>query len=104
MFLEAPRHGVVPLLVHELDRTKTLYVGGSRHAAGAVCEDRSRRAGACLRRALEDRHPHFVASFAVGCALAAVYALLISSYPFLIAESIWCVIAFARWRRMTQPV
>ena len=54
--------------------------------------------------ALEDRHPHFIAAFAFGCGLAAVYALLISSYPFLVAESIWSLIAFARWRKMTQPI
>ena len=47
--------------------------------------------------ALERRHRIFVAIFAVGCALAAVYALLIESYPFLIAESVWCVIATRRW-------
>ncbi len=48
--------------------------------------------------ALEKRHPIFIAIFAVGCALAAFYALLIQSYPFLVAESIWAVIAFRRWQ------
>ena len=47
--------------------------------------------------ALEHRHPVFVAIFASGCALAAVYALLIHSYPFVIAEGIWSVIAVRRW-------
>ena len=51
-----------------------------------------------LSYALEARHPAFIAIFAVGCALAAAYALLIGSYPFLIAEGIWAIIAFRRWR------
>lgn len=48
--------------------------------------------------ALEKRDPIFVAVFSFGCALAAFYAYLIASYPFLIAEGIWAVIAFRRWR------
>ena len=48
--------------------------------------------------ALEKRAPFYIAAFALGCALAAVYAYFIRSYPFLVAESIWAVIAFLRWR------
>jgi len=47
--------------------------------------------------ALESRGRVFVAIFAIGCAMAAFYAWLIGSYPFLIAEAIWSVIAFWRW-------
>lgn len=47
--------------------------------------------------ALEDRHPVFVLIFATSCALAAIYAYMIASYPFLIAEGIWAMIAFRRW-------
>ena len=49
--------------------------------------------------ALESRGTFFIAAFAAGCALAAVYhAYLIDSYPFLIAEGIWrAVIAARRW-------
>ena len=47
--------------------------------------------------ALEKRAPVFIAIFAAGCAMAAFYAFLIGSYPFLIAESIWAVIAIRRW-------
>jgi len=47
--------------------------------------------------ALEKRSPIFIAIFAVGCALAATYAFLIQSYPFLIAEGLWSVIAARRW-------
>jgi hypothetical protein len=56
--------------------------------------------------ALEKRSTLFIATFAAGCALAAVYAYLIDSYPFLIAEALWAVIAFRRWyvaRRTVQP-
>ncbi len=48
--------------------------------------------------ALERHSALFIATFALGCVLAAVYAYLLGSYPFLFAESIWAVIAFARWK------
>ncbi len=47
--------------------------------------------------ALEKRAPVFIATFALGCAMAAVYAYLIGSYPFLIAEGLWAIIAARRW-------
>ncbi len=47
--------------------------------------------------ALEKLAPIFIAIFALGCALAAIYALLIQSYPFFIAEGLWSVIAARRW-------
>lgn len=47
--------------------------------------------------ALEKVHPAFIASFAVGCSLATIYAWLIGSYPFFIAEGLWAIIAFRRW-------
>ena len=47
--------------------------------------------------ALEQRGRVYVAIFAAGCAMAAIYALLLGSYPFLIAESIWCMVALQRW-------
>ena len=49
--------------------------------------------------ALEERHSCWVLVFSFGCALAALYALLIGSLPFLIAEGIWAGVAFKRWRR-----
>jgi len=48
--------------------------------------------------ALEQRGPFYIAAFAIGCALAAVYAYLLGSYPFLIAEAIWAAIAARRWQ------
>ena len=55
--------------------------------------------------ALEKRGTVFIAAFAAGCALAALYAYLIGSYPFLVAEAIWAVVAARRWqvaRRLAQ--
>lgn len=49
--------------------------------------------------ALEQRARIWIAIFAFGCVLAAVYAFLIQSYPFLIAEGLWAVIAVRRWWR-----
>ena len=53
--------------------------------------------------ALEDRNPLYIALFAFGCVMAALYAFLISSYPFLVADSVWKLVAFARWRR-SKPI
>lgn len=50
-----------------------------------------------LSYALEDKNPIFILIFAVSCAVAAFYAYLISSYPFMIAEGLWSLIAFRRW-------
>lgn len=47
--------------------------------------------------ALESRSSIFVATFAFGCALAAFYAYLIGSIPFLVAEGLWAIIAARRW-------
>ena len=52
--------------------------------------------------ALEKRHPVFIAIFAAGCVLAAIYAYLIGSTPFLIAEGIWSIVAFRRWRAVGE--
>jgi len=47
--------------------------------------------------ALEKRGRVFIVIFAIGCAMAASYAYLIGSYPFMIAEAIWSAVAFWRW-------
>jgi hypothetical protein len=47
--------------------------------------------------ALEQRAPAWIAVFAFGCVLAALYALPIGSVPFLIAEGVWSLIALRRW-------
>ncbi len=35
--------------------------------------------------------------FAVSCAVAALYAFLIGSYPFMLAEGVWALIALRKW-------
>ena len=50
--------------------------------------------------ALEQRSHWFVLAFALSCAAASLYAVLIQSLPFALAEGIWAVIALLRWRRI----
>jgi hypothetical protein len=54
--------------------------------------------------ALERRSHWFVLAFALACAAASLYAMLIQSLPFALAEGIWAVIAFQRWRRIRNSV
>lgn len=46
--------------------------------------------------ALENCHPVFLLLFAYDFTLLSFYALLIGSYPFFFAESLWTTIAFRR--------
>jgi hypothetical protein len=52
--------------------------------------------------ALEDRRPSFTLAFAVSCVVAALYAFLIESYPFMLAEGVWAVIAYRKWRALHE--
>lgn len=52
--------------------------------------------------AFESAHRHFVALFSFGCMLASIYALLIGSYSFFIAEGVWAVIAIRRWTKISK--
>lgn len=57
-----------------------------------------------LSYALEERSPTFVLLFAIACAAAAVYAVLIRSWPFAVVEAIWCAVALRRWAvRRSSP-
>ncbi len=51
--------------------------------------------------AFEDRAPVFVLGFAAACAASSLYAVLIQSWPFAIAEGIWSVVALRRWWSIT---
>lgn len=51
---------------------------------------------------LEKYNPVFILIFAIGCGLAALYAYFLKSYPFLIAESLWALIALYRWRNESK--
>lgn len=47
--------------------------------------------------AFEDRAPALTLTFAVSCAVAALYAFFIGSYPFMLAEGVWAIIALRKW-------
>ena len=54
---------------------------------------------------LEERSSGYIVLFALGCGMAATYALLIESYAFFVAESVWCLIAFRRyWRQAGSSI
>ena len=46
---------------------------------------------------LEKRSPIYVALFAIACLLSAVYAVMVASYPFVFAETVWAVVASRRY-------
>jgi hypothetical protein len=48
--------------------------------------------------ALEERGPAMTLAFAASCAAASLYAFWIASYPFMLAEGLWAVIAVRKWR------
>jgi hypothetical protein len=50
--------------------------------------------------ALEERHSIFIVVFAVACLLAGMYAALIGSVPFTAVETLWCLFAVQRFRRV----
>jgi len=54
--------------------------------------------------ALERRSHWFVLACALACAAASLYAVLIGSLPFALAEGIWAVVALLRWRRIRNSV
>jgi hypothetical protein len=47
--------------------------------------------------ALEKKSHYFVLAFSFSCAAAALYALLIQSWPFAVIEMLWSLIAARRW-------
>lgn len=53
--------------------------------------------------ALEKVAPVFIAIFAIGCLMAALYAFLIAAYPFFVAEGIWAIVAARRWYTVRKP-
>jgi len=50
--------------------------------------------------ALESKHHSFVLLFALACLGAATYAYLIKSYPFMLAEGVWALVALHRYRNL----
>ena len=47
--------------------------------------------------ACEERAPACVLGFAIACAAASLYAVLIGSWPFALAEGVWALVAGRRW-------
>lgn len=47
--------------------------------------------------AMESRNRHFIAAFALGCALSSVYGFLAGTWPFGIVEGIWTIVALRRY-------
>ena len=54
--------------------------------------------------ALEQRSDKYVLAFAVSCAAASLYAVLIHSWPFAVVEAVWAIIALRRWVRLRGRV
>jgi len=50
--------------------------------------------------ACEARSNLFILGFAVSCVGAALYAMLIQSWPFAVVEGVWGVVALRRWVRV----
>jgi hypothetical protein len=53
--------------------------------------------------ALEQRRREYVLGFALSCAAASLYAVLIHSWPFAGVEAVWAVVALRRWRMRDDP-
>ena len=47
--------------------------------------------------ALEHRAALWILIFAFACAASAVYAALANTWPFMVVESIWALVALRRW-------
>lgn len=51
--------------------------------------------------ALESRSRHFVAAFALGCALSSSYGFLAGTWPFGLVEAVWTLVALRRYSSST---
>lgn len=51
---------------------------------------------------LESRSRHFIAGFALCCALTSSYGFLAGTWPFGVVEGVWTVVAFRRYW-LTRP-
>ena len=47
--------------------------------------------------ALESRSRHFIAAFAIGCALSSSYGFLSGAWPFGVVEGVWTFVALRRY-------
>ncbi|MCU1493302.1 MAG: hypothetical protein JWO62_1066 [Acidimicrobiaceae bacterium] len=53
--------------------------------------------------ALEHKGRHFIALFALGCALSSAYGFLAGTWPFGAVEGIWTLVALRRYREIARP-
>jgi hypothetical protein len=53
--------------------------------------------------ALESRHRHFIAAFALGCALSSSYGFLAGTWPFGVVEGVWTLVALRRYWMARPP-
>ncbi|MGA3354928.1 MAG: hypothetical protein ABSD85_17365 [Acidimicrobiales bacterium] len=53
--------------------------------------------------ALESRSPHFIAAFAIGCALSSSYGFLAGTWPFGVVETVWSGVAVRRYYSARSP-
>ena len=51
--------------------------------------------------ALEERSHWFIFAFAISCLLGSAYGFLQGAWPFGLVESIWSIVAFRRWRKVS---
>ncbi|MDQ1361979.1 MAG: hypothetical protein QOJ44_2356 [Acidimicrobiaceae bacterium] len=47
--------------------------------------------------ALESRSRHYIAAFALGCALSSSYGFLAGTWPFGVVEGVWTLVALRRY-------
>jgi hypothetical protein len=52
---------------------------------------------------LERRGRYWILIFSCACLASALYGLLAGTWPFAVAESVWALVAFVRWRQARQP-
>jgi hypothetical protein len=50
-----------------------------------------------LAYALERRSPWWILVFALACAVSALYAALARTWPFMVVEGVWSLVALRRW-------
>ena len=53
--------------------------------------------------ALERRSNTWILVFAFGCAASAIYGALARTWPFMVVEGIWSIVALRRWWMSRSP-
>ena len=53
--------------------------------------------------AFDSRSRHFIAAFALGCALSSSYGFLAGTWPFGVVEGVWTLVALRRYLGKAPP-